>query len=103
MGPEDVSTKQGEKYMLNFIDDFSGMSWIFPLRKKSETFKVYRDWKVLVENESGENIKIFCIDNGGEYMSNLRCTSVRTVFCTKQLHHTRLRRMDGQNSATEQL
>jgi hypothetical protein len=35
-GPEDVNTKAGEKYMLNFIDDASGMSWIYPLKEKSD-------------------------------------------------------------------
>ena len=30
-GPEDVSTPHGEKYMLNFIDDHTGMAWIYPL------------------------------------------------------------------------
>jgi hypothetical protein len=55
--------------MLNFIDDFSGMSWIYPLKRKSDAAEVLKEWKALVEKESGESVRIFRTDNGGEYTS----------------------------------
>ena len=70
-GPEDVGSLSGEKYILNFIDDFSGMSWIYPLKQKSNAADVLKAWKTLVENESGEKVKIFRTDNGGEYTSGV--------------------------------
>src|SRR5882724_8126975 len=68
-GPEDVGTPYGEKYMLNFVDEYSGMVWIYPLKKKSDTFVLFQEWKALVENETGKHVKVFRTDNGGEYTS----------------------------------
>ena len=56
--------------MLNLIDDYSGMAWIYPLKKKSDAPAVFLEWKALVENESGEHVKLFRTDNGGEFMSD---------------------------------
>ena len=68
-GPEDVGTPHGEKYMLNFIDDHSGMAWVYPLKKKSDAYTIFWGWKALVENETGECIMFFCTNNSGEYTS----------------------------------
>jgi len=35
-GPEDVATKNGDKYMLNMIDDCTGYTWIYMLKQKSD-------------------------------------------------------------------
>src|SRR5882672_10558620 len=69
-GPEDVGTLYGEKYMLNLIDDYSGMAWIYPLKKKSDAPAVFLEWKALVKNESGEHVKLFRTDNGGKFTSD---------------------------------
>ena len=82
-GPEDVGTPYGEKYMLNFVDDYSGMAWIYPLKKKSDAFGVFREWKSLVENETGENVKLFHTDNGGEYTSG----SLAQYLHDEGIHH----------------
>ena len=55
--------------MLNFVDDYSGMVWIYPLKKKSDAFASFQEWKALVTNKTGKHIKIFHTDNGGEYIS----------------------------------
>ena len=56
--------------MLNLIDDYSGMAWIYPLKKKLDTPAVFLEWKALVENESGEHVKLFHTDNGGKFTSD---------------------------------
>ena len=68
-GPEDVGSTLGEKYILNFIDDYTSMSWIFPLKRKSDAADVLQQWIPMVEKESGQCVKIFRTDNGGEYTS----------------------------------
>src|SRR6266481_8534975 len=68
-GPEDVGTSYGDKYILNFIDDYSGMAWIYPLKRKSDAFDIFWEWQSLVEKESGKHVKVFRTDNGGEYTS----------------------------------
>ena len=82
-GPEDVGTPYGEKYMLKFVDNYSGMAWIYPLKKQSDTFASFQEWKALVENETGKHIKIFCTDNGGEYTSE----SFAHYLCNEGINH----------------
>src|SRR5882724_5838385 len=82
-GPEDVGTPYGEKYMLNFVDDYSGMAWIYPLKKKSDAFASFQELKALVKNETGEHVKIFCTDNGGKYTSE----SFACYLCNKGINH----------------
>jgi hypothetical protein len=69
-GPEDIGMKYGEKYMLNFIDNASCMSWIYPLKDKSDTVTCFKDWRALVEKEASREVKIFQTDNSSEYTSN---------------------------------
>src|SRR5882724_9124600 len=81
--PEDVGTPYWEKYMLNFVDDYSGMVWIYPLKKKSDTFASFQEWKALVENETGEHVKVFRTDNGGEYTYE----SFARYLCNEGINH----------------
>lgn len=53
-----------------FIDDFSRMNWVYFLKQKSETFKKFKTFCQLVENEVKEKIITLRIDNGGEFTSN---------------------------------
>jgi hypothetical protein len=39
-------------YYVSFIDDFSGNTWIYFLRKKSEVFDKFKEFKALVENQT---------------------------------------------------
>ena len=68
-GPENVKTPHGELYIINFIDDYSPKAWIYMIKRKSEAYKLFKDWRALVEREMGQRIKIFQTDNGGEYSS----------------------------------
>ena len=49
-GPSQVPSKGGANYFVTFIDDFSQKVWVYMLKKKSEVFKVFKQWKALVEN-----------------------------------------------------
>ena len=59
----------GFKYILTFIDDSSRMSWVYLLRKKSETFSHFKVWHAAVERQSGRKLKALRTDKGGEYLS----------------------------------
>ena len=41
-GPEAVASAAGEKYMLNFINDFTSFSWTYMLKKKSDADTVFK-------------------------------------------------------------
>ncbi|KAH9651792.1 hypothetical protein KPL70_026888 [Citrus sinensis] len=57
----------GAKYMVTFIDDYSRRCWVYPIKKKSDVFTVFKEYKARVERESGKKIKCLKTDNGGEY------------------------------------
>ncbi|KAJ1525556.1 hypothetical protein ONE63_010361 [Megalurothrips usitatus] len=69
MGPMNIDTFSGGKYVLLFIDDFSRKMFIYILKGKAEVFESFKQFKAVVENQTDLKIKIFRTDNGGEYVS----------------------------------
>ncbi|KAE8728811.1 hypothetical protein F3Y22_tig00004072pilonHSYRG00246 [Hibiscus syriacus] len=61
--------KGGAKYFVSFIDDYSKRCWVYPIKKKSDVFSTFKNFKARVELDSGNKIKCFRTDNGGEYTS----------------------------------
>ncbi|GJV88834.1 retrovirus-related pol polyprotein from transposon TNT 1-94 [Tanacetum coccineum] len=57
----------GSKYFVSFIDDYSRRCWVYPIKKKSDVFEVFKVYKARVELDSGKKIKCLRTDNGGEY------------------------------------
>jgi hypothetical protein len=53
-------------YYVSFINDFSRNTWIYFLVKKFEVFDMFKEFKVLVENQIEKIIKVLRTDNGGE-------------------------------------
>jgi transposase InsO family protein len=66
-GPVTVPSLGGSLYYVSFIDDFSRKTWIYFLRKKSEVFERFKEFKALVENQTEKRIKVLRTDNGGEF------------------------------------
>jgi transposase InsO family protein len=64
-----MSTGQN-RYFLTFIDDFSRKTWIYFLKRKSEVFNCFKDFKAIVEKQSGYKIRTVRSDQGGEYTAN---------------------------------
>jgi transposase InsO family protein len=59
----------GEQYFMLLIDDYTRMTGVCFLKKKSEVFECFRIFKEMVENETDLKIKCLRSDNGGEFMS----------------------------------
>ena len=69
-GPMSSPSLSGCLYYVLFIDDYSWKSWIYFLKAKSETFDRFKEFKTLIENQTGRHIRILISDNEGEYESN---------------------------------
>jgi hypothetical protein len=63
-GPISVPSLGKSVYYVSFIADFSRNTWIYFLRKKSEVFDKFKEFKALVENQTEKKIKVFRTDNG---------------------------------------
>jgi hypothetical protein len=70
MGPFSHPSISKARFVLIFVDDFSRFTWIYLLRKKSEVFQHLKDFKALVETQSGKKIKALQTDNGREYVNH---------------------------------
>ena len=68
-GPMQTPSLVGSHYMLTFIDDYTRETWVYFLKLKSEVFEKFCHFKALVENQSGQHIKVLRTDRGGEYIS----------------------------------
>ena len=47
-----VHSFSGYSYCITFIDDYSRKTWIYFLKAKSEVFERFREFKILVENQT---------------------------------------------------
>lgn len=68
-GPAKVLSLGGAKYFITFIDDWSRKVWTYLLKHKNQAFKCFKQWKLLVENQTGRHVKLLRTDNGLEYLS----------------------------------
>ncbi|KAK3040178.1 hypothetical protein RJ639_028428 [Escallonia herrerae] len=51
-GPIRHISNGGARYFVTFIDDFSRKVWVYFMKHKSEVFKVFKQWKARVENQT---------------------------------------------------
>ncbi|KAH0645559.1 hypothetical protein KY284_033443 [Solanum tuberosum] len=56
-GPSKVPSLGGKRYMMTITDDFSRKVWVYFLRHKNEAFLKFKNFKALVENQTGRKIK----------------------------------------------
>jgi hypothetical protein len=68
-GPMQTRSLGGAFYFLLFIDDCTRYTWVYFLRRKSDVFKYFKEFRTMVEKQTGKSIKILRSDQGGEYKS----------------------------------
>ena len=64
---------------MSIIDDYSRKVWVYVLRTKDQVFKRFKEWKTLVENQTGKKLKVLRTDNELEY-----CNKMFDEFCSKE-------------------
>lgn len=62
-------SNNGDRYFVNFVDDFSRFSWLFPISAKNSVKDVFIKFKKMVENQLDLRIKKLQTDNGGEFLA----------------------------------
>ena len=82
-------------YYVLFIDDHSRKSWIYFLKAKSETFDRVKEFKSLIENQTGIHIHILISDNGSETFAPVaRYTSIRTILALAAVMKWKIHQME---------
>src|SRR5271156_94489 len=67
-GPMRKKIYYGDKYFILFVDDYSRMMTVVFLKEKYEAFKFFKWYKVMVEKQSGKDLKCLRSDRGGEFI-----------------------------------
>lgn len=68
-GKINVPSIGGKYYTCNYYDDNSGFVYGTNVRKKSEAFEKFKEFRSLVKNQADKNVKKLVTDGGGEYTS----------------------------------
>ena len=68
-GPMNTSARDGYDYYITFTNDLSRYGYIYLMKHKSESFKMFKRFRNEVEKQTEKNIKTLP-DLGGEYLTN---------------------------------
>lgn len=68
-GPMQVESLRGNQYFLVFVDDYTRMCWLYPLKNKQEVFQYFQNFVAFVERKSSCKLIINRTDRGGEFIS----------------------------------
>ncbi|KAJ1704596.1 hypothetical protein LUZ63_004375 [Rhynchospora breviuscula] len=66
-GPSPVTSSQGYRYYVTFVDDYSKFTWIYFLKQKSDVLKMFSLFKAKSENLLSASIKYLRTDGGAEF------------------------------------
>lgn len=69
-GPMRIESNGKAKYFATFIDDYSRWCEVRMLKKKSDLFEAFKEFKAFAENHTGKRIKFLQSDNGKEYRND---------------------------------
>ncbi|GJW52763.1 putative RNA-directed DNA polymerase [Tanacetum coccineum] len=68
-GPYKVSSREGFRYFLTIVDDYSRAVWTYLLKTKDEVFDCIVNFIKLIHNQFNVKIKTFRSDNGTEFVN----------------------------------
>ncbi|CAI7760539.1 unnamed protein product, partial [Closterium sp. NIES-53] len=68
-GPMRVASRHGSKYFVTFADLGTRHTWVTEIKKKSEVYTSFLDWKAEAERQSGKKLKVLHTDNGAEFVN----------------------------------
>ena len=67
-GPMTIQARGGFEYFIIFIDDYSRYGYIYLIRRKSEAFEKFKEYRAETEKRLNKCLKTLRFDHGGEYL-----------------------------------
>jgi transposase len=87
-GPMPKASKGGSRYLATFLDDYSKLFVVQPLKKNSNVAAVTKGVLVCLELQTGKKVKAVQTDRGGEYVHE----EMTTLLSKRGITH---RKTDG--------
>ncbi|GJW71282.1 ribonuclease H-like domain-containing protein, partial [Tanacetum coccineum] len=69
-GPYKVTSRDGFRYFLTVVDDFTRAVWIYMLKGKDDVYDSIVSFAQMITNQFETNVKTFRSDNGSEFVNN---------------------------------
>lgn len=66
-----VESIGGSNYFISFVDDFFGNIWVYMLKRKSDAFSRFKNFKALVDNQTERKIKCLRTDVRMEFSDSI--------------------------------
>eukprot|EP00951_Prasinocladus_malaysianus_P026715 scaffold237829_cov15-Prasinocladus_malaysianus.AAC.1 len=99
-GPFQTTSIGGARFNATFLDDYSTLSIVRPIARKSDAVNVVKEVLTMLETQTGDKVKIIRTDRGGEYLS----CELRSFFKSKGIiHQTTAPYSPQQNGSAERL
>ena len=67
-GPMLTQAKGGYEYFITFTDDYSRYGYVYLMKRKSEAFEKFKEFRAEVENQLGKHINSIRFDRVGKYL-----------------------------------
>ncbi len=67
MGAAPVTSINGTRFYVSFIDHFTRFTWLFPIKHKSQVLATFKHFTATMENLLNTRVKVLRTDCGGEY------------------------------------
>ena len=99
-GPMETPSHGGSRYVATYLDDYSKLSVVQPVERKSDVITITKDVLEQLETLSGSRVRTVRTDGGGEYVNN----ELDGYFRSKGIRHQQtVRYTPEQNGAAERL
>ncbi|GJT17013.1 putative RNA-directed DNA polymerase, partial [Tanacetum coccineum] len=97
-GPYKVSSKEGFRFFLTIVDDYTRSVWVYMLKGKDEVFDCVLTFYNLIKNQFNKVVKAFRSDNGTEFVNQKF-----SKFCAENgiIHQTTCAYTPQQNGIVE--
>jgi hypothetical protein len=69
-GPTKVSTLNGSRWFVSFIDDHSRMTWVCLMKTKQDVCSLFKQFYSMVDTQYKTSIQVLRIDNGREFVNH---------------------------------
>lgn len=70
-GPSPVLSTEGYRYYIMFVDAYTRYTWLYPLRRKSNSLSIFKTFHKFVDLQFESKLKALQTDNGGEFKTFL--------------------------------